>query len=95
MMAPGAKRTVAKIDSRLLERLKKDPQSTVNLIVRTRGQPEDYLSFFSGKGIEVRHQIQLLKALAIHGPAGQCLPLLEEDWVLAIEEDRPLKALFA
>ncbi|MBI2845388.1 MAG: hypothetical protein HYX86_02455 [Chloroflexi bacterium] len=89
------RRDLAKIESWLLERLEQDPQAGVNLIVRTRGQPQDHLPFFSQKGIEVRHQIQLLKALAIHGPAGKCLSLLEEDWVLAIEEDRPVKALFA
>lgn len=86
---------MAKIDGQLLERMKKDPQAAVNLIVRIKGAPEDYLPFFSAKGIEVRQVIYLLKALAIRGPAGQCLPILEENWVLAIEEDRPLKALFA
>lgn len=83
---------MAKIDHNLLERMRKDPQAKVNLIVRTKGDPEEYIPLLSQRGIEVRQKIQLLKALAIRAPASQCLLLLDEGWVLAIEEDRPVKA---
>ncbi len=84
---------MTKIDSSLKRRLEEAPKAKVRLIVRTRGDPGRYRPLLTEKGIRVKRELGLLKALAIESEASQALTLLRERWVLSVEEDREVRTL--
>jgi len=71
----------------------KEPKARVRLIVRTREEPRAYRSLLAERGIKVRRELGLIKALAIECEASSALALLREGWVLSLEEDRGVRAL--
>lgn len=84
---------MARIDSSLLGELKASPEAKVNLILRTKGEPDDLIPLIQSRGIQVRRRFRLLKAVAIEGKAAACLKLVDEPWVEAIEEDREVRIM--
>lgn len=83
---------MAKIKTDLLAKLHKNPGSSVRLIIRTRGDPDENIRRLQERGLQVARRLQLIRALAVQGKASAGLSLLEEDWVVEIEEDRPVKS---
>jgi len=90
-MASAASRP--KLDRALLEALESNPGAEVHLIVRTRGKASHFASRLAEKGLTVRHIYEFINAAAVSGSAGAALKLPSEDWVLSIEEDKPVRAL--
>lgn len=82
-----------KIESNLQQKLAADPEQSVALIVRTRGDPTPHLSSLAELGLQVRHQFKLLPGVSVTGSAGAALSLLDKDWVAKIEEDRPVTTM--
>ena len=70
-----------------------EPQARVRLIVRTRDEPKAYRSLLAGRGIKVKRELGLIKALAIECEASSALDLLREGWVVSLEEDREVRGL--
>ena len=77
-----------KVDAELLERLKADPEAEFRLIVKTAGEPGQYLTRLQALGIEVRRKFKLTRSLAITARADAALQLADETWVEKIEEDQ-------
>jgi hypothetical protein len=82
-----------KIDSALLEKLTADPLQSVALIVRSDGDPTPHLSRLEGLGFQIGHQFRLLPGVSVTGSAAAALSLLDEEWVIGIEEDRPIRTM--
>jgi hypothetical protein len=82
-----------KIDSALHGKLAADPQQSVALIVRTDGAPTPYLPRLAELGLQVGHQFRLVPGVSVTGSAAAALLLLEESWVLKVEEDRPVRTM--
>jgi hypothetical protein len=77
-----------KADAKLLERLKADPEAEFALIVKTEGQPGQYLARLQAQGVEVRRKFRLTRSLAITARAEAALRLVDKAWVEKIEEDQ-------
>ena len=82
-----------KIDSVLHQKLAADPEQPVALIVRTDGDPTPHLSRLAELGLQVGHRFRLVPGVSLTGSAGAALVLLEEKWVVKIEEDRPVTTM--
>ena len=82
-----------KIDSALRQRLTADPEKSMALIVRTDGDPTPHLSRLAELGFQVGHQFRLVPGVSVTGSAAAALSLLEEEWVIKVEEDRPVKTM--
>ena len=82
-----------KIDSALRQELAADPEQSVALIVRTDGDPTPNLSRLAELGLQVGHQFRLVPGVSVTGSAGAALLLLKEEWVVKIEEDRPVTTM--
>ena len=82
-----------KIDSALHQQLAADPEQSVALIVRTDGDSTPHLSRLAELGLQVGHQFRLVPGVSVTGSAGAALLLLEEKWVIKIEEDRPVTTM--
>jgi uncharacterized caspase-like protein len=81
-----------KIDATLREWLVSAPQQRVALIVRTAGDPTAYVPKAEELGFSVKHQFRLLPGMAVVGLAGRAAELLDEEWVVSVEEDRQVTA---
>ncbi len=77
-----------KVEAELLKRLQANPEAEFRLIVRTRGEPGQYLTRLQSLGIAVRRQFRLTRSLALTARAAAALRLADEAWVEKIEEDR-------
>jgi hypothetical protein len=82
-----------KIDAELLEKLRADPEAESRLIVKTGGEPGQYLTRLQAWGIEVRRRFRLTRSLAITAKAGVALQLADEAWVEKIEEDQIVRTM--
>ena len=82
-----------KIDSVLRRKLAADPEQPVALIVRTDGDPTPHLPRLAELGLRVGHQFRLVPGVSVTGSAGAALLLLDEEWVIKIEEDRPVTTM--
>jgi hypothetical protein len=83
---------MAKIDSKLEQRLQDMPNRSVDLIVRTDGDPSPHLEWLAANDIEVRQVLKLLPGVAVSCPGRDALKLLAQDWVVSVESDEGVKA---
>ena len=84
----GKETHVARMSRELKRKLQADPQASVDLIVRTAGDPAEHVERVRAMGLDVRRQFTLLNAIAITGTAADCLRLAKEPWVESVEEDQ-------
>ena len=82
-----------KIDSALRQKLAADPEQSVALIVRTDGDATPHRPRLAELGLQVGHQFRLVPGVSVTGPARAALSLLDEEWVIKIEEDRPVTTM--
>jgi len=82
-----------KIKVEFENRLHADPSAQVAVIVTTDGPPADFTARAEAVGLEVHRQYKLRRMLALRGPANAALALLDEPWVLSIEEDQPVTTM--
>ncbi len=82
-----------KVDAELLERLKANPEAEFRLIVKTEGEPGQYLARLQALGIKVRRKFRLTRCLAITAKADAALQLAEEAWVEKIEKDQIVRTM--
>ena len=82
-----------KIDAELLEKLRADPEAEFRLIVKTQGEPGQYLARLQALGIEVRRKFKLTRSLAITARADAALQLADKAWVEKIEQDQIVRTM--
>ena len=82
-----------RVNAELLERLKANPEAEFRLIVKTEGQPGQYLARLQALGIEVRRKFGLTRSLAITARAEAALQLADEAWVEKIEQDQIVRTM--
>jgi len=78
-----------KIKAEFEAKLRADPTTQVAVIVTTDGSPSEFAPCAETVGLKVHRQYKLRHMLALRGPANAALALLEEPWVLSVEEDQP------
>jgi hypothetical protein len=84
---------MATIDSKLEQRLQDMPNRSVDLIVRTSGDPSPHLDWLANNEIEVRQVFKLSPGVAISCPGRDALKLLAQDWVVSVETDEGVRAM--
>lgn len=84
---------MAKIAPDLQKKLQLDPDAVVNLILRLTDSPDQHVNALKARGLAVLFTYSLIPAVAVQGKASACLGLIDEPWVLAIEEDKPVHTL--
>lgn len=81
------------IDPDLKESLSSRPRERFSLIVRVSGDIEQRAVLLSQREVQIKHQLRLTRALAIHCTGEVALQLLNVPWIERIEEDRPVRAM--
>ncbi len=84
---------MAKISAALETQLKLAPDQLVDLIVRTQGDASPHLAWVKSTGITVNRQFRLTPGLAVTCSGVDALKLADQDWVISVELDQPVKAL--
>ncbi len=80
-------------EKQLREKLEDLGEKEVNLIIRFKGDPSHCSARLREMGFEVKREYSLLKAFAVRGKASEAIKLLNEPWVEAVEEDKPVRIL--
>jgi hypothetical protein len=83
----GEELIMAKISVELEQQLKTMPNQSVDLIVRTQGDPTPHLEWLASVGLQVKQQFRLSPGVAVSGTGADALKLLNQDWVVSIEPD--------
>ncbi|MBN1217917.1 MAG: hypothetical protein JXM69_03225 [Anaerolineae bacterium] len=84
---------MAKISPELAQQLKDMPHKTVDLIVRTTEDATPYLAWLDSAGLQVKQQFRLSPGLAVSGSGQDALKLLDQEWVISVELDAPVKTM--
>jgi hypothetical protein len=79
---------MGKIDTTFHSRLQEQPQQTVRVIVRVKGDLTPARARLAELDATVLHSFQLINAVAVSCSAQTALDLTKEAWVQEIEEDR-------
>jgi hypothetical protein len=87
----GADAVAAQTSEQLLARWRAEPERAFDGIVAVAADPADYVARLEGLNLTVRRRFNLTRTLAVSGPARAFLALNETDWVIRIEEDRPVR----
>jgi hypothetical protein len=82
---------MAKISVELEQQLKAMPNRSVDLIVRTQGDPTPHLEWMASIRLQVNQQFRLSPGVAVSGTGADALILLDQDWVISIEADGPVQ----
>ena len=81
------------LDPAVEEMLRSQPDARVRCIVRTKGPPAAHRSTFEQRGLHVVFVSTLINAITVEGEASHILALAADDWVLAIELDKPVHTM--
>lgn len=84
---------MSKADERLVRRLREAPDADFLLILRVSGEPGDAAGKLQATSVEVRRTLSLIRAVAVRASGRQALRLLDEPWLLRMEEDSAVRAL--
>ena len=84
---------MAKISPELEQQLRAEPDTTVDLIVRTRGDATPHLDWLAAASLRVMQQFRLVPGVAISCSGQDAFKLLTQDWVLSIELDQPVSTM--
>ncbi len=82
-----------KADEALVRRLKSFPEREFDLLLRVSPDARDAAAEVGKRGLEVRRRYRLIDALAVRASGKEALRLMEEPWVVSVEEDRDVQAL--
>lgn len=80
----------AKIEPALAAKLATRTSASFDLIVRVAQADDAAAAALASMGFAVRDRMQLLPSFAVSGPGAAVAALVEQPWVLAVEEDRPV-----
>ena len=80
-----------KVTSDVENKIRANPHVTLALIVRVRGDLDANATRMTQMGFTIRRQLRLIDALAVSGTGAQVEALVKEEWVISVEEDKPVK----
>lgn len=81
------------ISNQLRSKLEHDPDAIVHLIVRVKDDPQKHIADMQACGLNVQRTFSLIAAMAVEGKASAATSLLRQDWVLSVEEDKPVHTM--
>jgi hypothetical protein len=82
-----------KINRELERKIKEQADHTFDLIVRTNGDATPHLPWLAAAGLQVTQQFKLSPGVAVSGAGYNALKLLDQDWVVSIDLDAPVKTM--
>ena len=84
---------MANISPALMEKLSRDPNGSVNVIVRVQGDAAAHTQHVQGFGVTIKHAYTLIPGFALKGTASAILTLAKETWVVSVEEDKQVHTM--
>ncbi len=84
---------MSKCTSELLTRIAREPSEGLYLLLRVAEAGQVQRAAIERAGFVVRHQTTLVPCFAVSGPGHALNALLNEPWLVRVEEDRPVEAL--
>ncbi len=84
---------VSKADAQLIQRLQQSPTGEFYLILRVSGDAAEVAESLRGTPVEVRRLLRLIGAVAVRAQGRDALRLLDEPWLVRMEEDQPVRAM--
>jgi len=84
---------MSKADSRLVQRLREAPDTDFLLILRVSGEVGKAVTALQNESVHVRHMLTLISAVSVRASGVQALGLLDEPWLLRMEEDGIVRAI--
>ncbi|OQY19022.1 MAG: hypothetical protein B6I34_10045 [Anaerolineaceae bacterium 4572_32.1] len=82
-----------KIKPQFEKNLRADPSAPVAVLVTANGPPDEFAPRVRDMGLEVHRKFKLRRIMALRGPANAALALLDEPWVISVEEDQPITTM--
>jgi hypothetical protein len=67
--------------------------TSYDLIVRVEGNPSERGLQLEARGVEIRHRYRLTPSLSVRCTGQMALSLLDVDWIVRIELDKPVSAI--
>lgn len=83
----------SKIDPKLAAKLRTRSGQDFDLIVRVTRADDATEQALHSLGLVVRHRLELIPTFAVTGPALAALRLVDQPWVVTIEEDLPVHTM--
>ncbi|MBN1402408.1 MAG: hypothetical protein JXA74_16320 [Anaerolineae bacterium] len=69
------------------------PDTPYDLIIRVEGNPSERSLQLEAHGVEIRRRHWLTPTLSVRCTGRTALGLLDFDWIVRIEPDRPVRAI--
>jgi hypothetical protein len=87
------KESLPKCSQTLQERIARAPSKTVHLLLRVSEVGQTQRAAIEQAGFAVRHQTTLVPCFAVSGPGVALQTLLQETWLVSVEEDGLVQTL--
>ena len=81
---------MASVDPALKSQLEREPDKSLDLIVKTQGQPR--IDWLAAHNIQVKQEYRLTPMIAVTCTGRAALKLARQDWVISIELDAAVSA---
>ena len=78
---------MAKCPQVLRERIAQAPNERIHLLLRVSEAGETQRAAIENAGLVVQHQTTLVPCFAVCGPGAALTGLLQETWLISVEED--------
>lgn len=85
--------SMSKCTRDLLARIARDPSENLYLLLRVEEAGQVQRAAIESAGFVVRQETTLVPCFAVSGPGLALKALLNEPWLVGVEEDRPVEAL--
>ncbi len=85
--------SMSKCSRELLTRMAREPSEDLYLLLRVKEAGQVQRAAIESAGFVIRHQTTLIPCFAVSGPGLALNALLNEPWLVRVEEDRPVEAL--
>ncbi len=85
--------SMSKCTRELLNRIAREPSENLDLLLRVQEAGQVQRAAIESAGFVVRHQTTIVPCFAVSGPGLALNALLNEPWLVCVEEDRPVEAL--
>lgn len=83
----------SKCTRELLARIAREPSGHLHLLLRVEEAGQVQHAAIESAGFVVRHMTTLVPCFAVSGPGISLNALLDEPWLVRVEEDSPIEAL--
>jgi hypothetical protein len=84
---------VQKCPTSLRQEIESNPERTVDLLLRVDQINGKHQNDLEAAGFQIRRSLNLIPTFAVHGPGEALLSIIDEQWLLSVEPDGPVRAL--